>query len=69
MTLYLLVVRNSTTKAKHLLISFEYESRTIVWGKETPMTWSDIQTKIAELEALKYKEDKKLGYPCNCATN
>ena len=42
----------------------EYEARTIVWGDgETPMTWSDIQTKIAELEALEYKEDRAAAYP------
>lgn len=42
----------------------EYEAKTITWGDGvTPMTWSDIQTKITELEALEYQEDRAKAYP------
>ena len=42
----------------------EYDAANIQWGDgETPMAWADVQTKIAELEALEYKEDREKAYP------
>lgn len=42
----------------------EYNAKGIVWAEdETPMTWADIQTKITELEALEYAEDRAKAYP------
>lgn len=42
----------------------EYEAKAITWADGvTPMTWAEIQTKITELEALEYKEDRAAAYP------
>lgn len=42
----------------------EYNAANIQWGDgETPMAWADVQTKITELEALEYKEDREKAYP------
>ena len=42
----------------------EYNAKNIEWAEgETPMTWAEIQTKIAELEAKEYQEDRVEAYP------
>jgi len=42
----------------------EYNAKDITWGEGvTPVTWSEIQTKITELESKEYQEDRAVAYP------